>query len=74
MSPNDFVFIDEGDVPWRVRKIDDGFWLCRWHPDKRWVTARPAYASEASLWFGCAVSDDMAKLYEAGVPFLPCPP
>ena len=74
MSVNDFVFMDHAFRVYRVRKCDGDPWLCYWSKSKSWVTLRKLEASEAAEFFKEAMVESLAKLYEAGVPFLKCPP
>lgn len=66
----DFVFLDHAYRTYRVRDVNGTLWLHYWHPDKKWVTKRTVSNDEAAQWIGTALKPSMAKLYEAGVPFL----
>lgn len=72
MSTEDFVFIAEGK-PYRVRKLEDGYWKCWMHPDKHWVTQRKISDEEASLFSLYRLPQDQAELYEFGLPFHKAP-
>ena len=67
----DFVFLDDANRPFRVRKLEDGeFWLLWWHADKKWVTLRPIDSTDAlKLFLRRSLNREQTLLYEAGVPF-----
>jgi len=65
--PVDFVCIYNNE-PCRVTFVDDYFWKCWLHPDKRWVLQRKLSNEEVCFLRLYKLSPDMAKLYEFGIP------
>jgi len=66
----DFVFLDSNGEPFRVRKFDGDYWICRKHPDKKWVTLRKV-ESFSELWHQqiACIEWKFHELYEFGIPF-----
>jgi len=74
LPPVDFVCIYNNE-PCRVTFVDDHFWKCWLHPDKRWVLQRKLSGEEVCFLRLYKLSPDMAKLYEFGIPIAqPGPP
>ena len=72
----DFVFIDCRRNPYRVRTWSNGqIWLHYWSEgSKSWVTLRTVSADEAETLSEHKLPPEVAKHYEAELPFPIIPP
>ena len=70
--PLDFVFVAKNSKPFRVREIENEYWICWLHPDKRWVTLRKVVNS-IELWYlqNRCIDWKHSHLYEFGLSFKP---
>ena len=67
----DFVFISPVcGKPYRVRWMDEDYWICWMHPDKNWVTLRKVEGSP-ELWHmqNACVDFKHRSHYELGIQF-----
>lgn len=66
LSEKGFVFIDDKNTPYWVRKWGNGAWIFYWHDgQKSWVSYRQINQSEVWEFNSRSIADDQAEIYHA---------
>jgi hypothetical protein len=60
----DFVFIDDGCRPYRIKTWGERPWLFYWHVDHHWVSLRPLRPFEVASMLERALPPEHAKIYK----------